>query len=375
MLEKDLYEILNVDRSAKLEDIKKAYRKLALRYHPDKNPGNKEAEKKFKEIAAAYEILSDSKKRSAYDEMGHSAFRQYQDQHDFSENFNSGHFANFFRDFFSEFMDEESPRQSAKHRRGKEIYFQLSITLEEAFRGIETQIEFPTALSCKDCNGSGAAKNSKTTACAFCHGKGVLHLQRGFLTIEQSCPKCHGEGEIIETPCTSCKGTGRIKGKRELSVKIPAGIEDRSQVRIAHKGEAGLRGSHAGDLYIQVHVEPHEIFRREGANLYCSYPISIIMATLGETLDVPIIDGGATNITIPEGTQFGDKFVIRNKGMSQLNRSQRGDLYVQADVYTPINLTKKQKDLLREFKEAENNEPPKTQGIFSKFKKFLKKWS
>jgi molecular chaperone DnaJ len=372
MFEKDLYETLAIERSAKTEDIKKAYRKLALRYHPDKNQGDKEAEQKFKEITAAYEILSDPQKRASYDQMGHSAFRQG----GFSEGgFNGaagGDFSSIFEDLFSQFMGGSRSQRTDGAQRGKEIYFQLSMTLEEAFKGLETSITFPTSIACKECDGKGAQKGSQPVTCPTCHGNGAIHTQRGFLTLEQACPQCHGEGMIIKSPCAGCKGAGRLKSKRDLVVTIPAGIEDGSQIRVSQKGEAGLRGGTAGDLYIQIHIKPHEIFRREGAQLYCQYPISMAMAALGGTITVPTIDGESVNVTIPEGTQFGDQITVKHKGMKALNRQQRGNLMVQAEIYVPVNLNKKQKEYLHLFQEEESNKTPLVKGLFSKLKKFLK---
>jgi molecular chaperone DnaJ len=377
MFEKDLYEVIGVAKSASAEEIKKAYRKLAMKYHPDKNPGNKEAEQKFKEIAAAYEVLSDPEKRAAYDQMGHAAFQQYgTSQEGFSQGFHGGgDFSSIFEDLFSQFMGgggRAERRGGAHASRGEDIRFKISISLEEAFLGTETSIEFPTLLACDECSGQGAQKGSKVTSCPTCHGQGVVHMQRGFLTIEQTCPSCRGEGTFISSPCPKCKGSGQMRGKQKLAVKIPAGIENGARIRLKGKGEVGARRGESGDLYVQVMIKPHDIFEREGTNLHCRYPVSMETAALGGKIDVPTLDGEMASIVIPEGTQFGTTFTVRNKGMTHLHRSQRGDLYVHAEVYIPVNLTKAQKEILKDFHEAENNRAPQISGLFSKIKKFLK---
>ncbi len=385
MSKKDFYSVLGVSSSATVAEIKKAYRKLAMQYHPDKNPGQKEAEARFKEITSAYEVLSDEKKRAAYDQMGHEAFEQTGGGGGYgshgSDFFHSGNFSGIFEDLFSDFLGGNSRkrdrRNAQQQQHGRDLSFQLGISLEDAFHGIETTIEFLTYFPCDACTGTGATQKSKTVSCSACHGLGVHRIQRGFLTMEQTCSQCKGEGTFIENPCTTCKGDGRTRKKKSLMVKVPPGIEDQSQIRLSHKGEAGIRGGEAGDLYVQVKIKPHDLFQREGANLYCTYSISMITAALGGTVDVPLIEGGVMSIDIPEGTQFQDSILVKGKGMSQLNRTQRGNLYVRADVYVPINLTNKQRELLRhmqeEEKNAENNAPSKAKGFLSKLKSFLKK--
>ena len=387
MTQKDFYEVLEVSRQAKSEDIKKAYRKLALRYHPDKNPGNKEAEQKFKEITAAYEILSDLKKRAAYDQMGHNAFEQ-----GMGSGFGNGEegsyggfhfsqgFSDIFEDLFGDFMGGSSRGASrgasARGRRsqadqGADIRIPLEISLEEVFRGLETKIEFSTLIPCESCSGSGAEAGTSPVACGLCKGSGVVRTQRGFLTIEQTCPECRGEGISIKKLCASCKGSGRKKDTRSLSIKIPAGIDEKAQIRVTEKGEAGFRGAPSGDLYIQIHVKSHDLFRREGVDLFCRFPVSFTTAVLGGFIEVPSIDGAKLEVKIPEGTQPGKQFIIKDKGLPKFRSGQhRGNLYVQAAVEVPINLTKKQKELLQKFKEEEDNKTPQAQGFFSKLKIF-----
>lgn len=379
MSKKDFYSVLGVSSSASGAEIKKAYRKLAMQCHPDKNPGNKEAEARFKEITSAYEILSDDKKRAAYDQMGHAAFEQSGGggyDHSGSDFFQSGNFSGIFEDLFADFLGGNSRKRDRRHsqqQHGRDLSFQLSISLEDAFHGIETTIDFLTYFPCDACEATGSTKKSKTVTCSSCQGLGVHRVQRGFLTMEQTCSQCKGEGSFIENPCTTCKGEGRIRKKKSLMVKIPSGIEDQSQIRLSKKGEAGIRGGEAGDLYVQVKIKPHDFFQREGANLYCTYSLSMVAAALGGTVDVPLIEGGVVSVSIPEGTQFQDSIVVKGKGMSQLNRTHRGNLYVRADIYVPINLTKKQKELLQEVQEGENNAPSQAKGFFSKLKSFLKK--
>ena len=368
MFEKDLYEILDVPRTAKIEEIKKAYRKLALQYHPDKNQGDKEAERKFKEITAAYEILSDPQKKVSYDQMGHASFQHHEGgaASGFEESVSS-----MFEDLFSELVGRRSHSHGSTSR-GKDVYFQLAITLEEAFHGIENFVEFPTSIGCKGCHGSGSKSNGKPVSCSACRGHGVVFLHRGPLRIEQTCGKCQGEGSVIEDPCGDCKGLGRVRAKKELMIAIPAGIDHGAQVRFSHKGEVGVRGSPAGDLYVQVQIKPHDLFRRDGPHLYFQYPLSMAIASLGGSVEVPLIEGQTVSIPIPEGTQYGDQLTVRHKGMPQMGRAQRGNLYVKAEVYVPVNLSKKQKSLLQEFQEEEKNKTPQVQGWFATLRNFLK---
>lgn len=374
MSQRDFYKLLGVSKEAKIEEIKKAYRKLALQYHPDKNPGNKDAEKKFKEVTAAYEVLSDPQKRAAYDQMGHAAFQQGGGQEGFSEGFPFGRgFSSIFEDLFGEFMGDGgggSRRSEARSERGEDVRFQLSISLEEAFRGVETKVEFPATISCSACQGTGAEPGTKPTQCNTCKGHGVVRSQRGFMVIEQTCPQCHGQGTFIEHPCKTCKRSGRVKDKRSLSIKIPAGIEGGAQIRVSEKGEAGIRGGPPGDLYIQILVKDHTIFRREGADVYCDFPIPFTTAALGGAIEVPSIDGGRVTLEIPEGTQPGHQFTVKGKGMTRLRSSQRGNLYVRVNVDVPINMTKTQRELLEKFQVEAENEPPKSKGFFSKLKEF-----
>ncbi|BDB96094.1 molecular chaperone DnaJ [Candidatus Hydrogenosomobacter endosymbioticus] len=377
MASKDFYEILGVKKDASSDEIKKAYRKLALRYHPDKNQNDKEAERKFKEITAAYEVLSDDKKRETYDRMGHSAFERggFNDSA-FSEGFHFGGgfggFSDIFEDLFGDFMRQSGGGAQRRDNNGANIRFPMEISLEEAFRGVETKVEFATFVQCEDCSGSGAYKGSKVNKCGVCSGRGVVRSSRGFLIVEQTCSACHGDGEVIEKFCDTCKGSGRIKGKRSITVKIPNGIENESQIRVQGKGEAGFRGGAAGDLYIQIFVKQHDIFTRDGNDLHCEFPISFITASLGGDVEVPTIEGDKEKLNIPEGTQFGNKFVIKGKGMQKMRSSSRGNMLVHAIVEIPVNLTKSQKELLKKFQEEEDNRTSGARGFLSKLRDF---WS
>jgi molecular chaperone DnaJ len=349
-----------------------------MKYHPDKNPGDKESEKKFKEINEAYEILKDEQKRAAYDRMGHAAFEGgmggggggFHQAGGFD--FSAAGFGNIFDDVFSDFMGGGRQRQTEASLRGSDLRYNMEISFEEAFTGLKKNIKIPTNTTCNTCHGSGAAEGSKPETCPICHGQGKVHARQGFFTIERTCANCHGLGQVIKNPCKTCHGSGRIRKEKTLSVTIPAGIEEGSRIRLAGEGEAGLRGGTPGDLYIFLHVKPHKFFHRDGSNIYCQVPISMTTATLGGEIEVPSIDGHKVRVTIPEGTQSGKQFRLKGKGMSILRSSSRGDMYIQTQVETPVNLTKRQKELLEEFSnlEGKSHSSPLSEGFFSKIKEF-----
>lgn len=369
----DYYEILGVSKSATSEELKKAYRKMAMQHHPDRNQGNKEAEQKFKEVAEAYEILSDPQRRSAYDRFGHAAFEQS------GGGFGGFEFGTGFADIFDEMFGEilgGGNRQSSRGggtQRGQDLRYDLEISLEEAFKGTDKQITIPNSASCSDCKGSGAAAGTHPTDCSMCRGLGRVRAQQGFFTIERACPTCHGAGRVITNPCKKCGGQGRVRQERTLQVTIPAGVEDGTRIRLAGEGEAGARGGNSGDLYVILDIHSHPIYQRDGANLYCRVPIPMTTAALGGTVQVPTIDGDTTELQIEAGTQSGHRSRVRHKGMSVLRSSSRGDLYVDLAVETPVHLTKKQKELLKEFAdESEKHKTsPESESFLSKVKEML----
>jgi molecular chaperone DnaJ len=367
MAKRDFYETLGVSKAANADELKKAYRKLAMQYHPDRNPDDKTAEGKFKEINEAYDILKDDQKRAAYDQFGHAAFEQGGGRGPFA---GTG-FADIFDEMFGDFMG--GGRGRGGPARGSDLRYNLEIGLEEAFRGKQTTIRVATLVACEHCHGSGAAPGSKPISCPTCRGRGRVRVQKGFFTIEQACLTCQGGGQVIDNPCRPCGGQGRTRKEKTLSVNIPAGVEDGTRIRLAGEGEIGPRGAAAGDLYIFISVATHPLFQRDGANVYCRVPIPITTAALGGTLEVPTVDGTRTRVTVPAGTQSGHQFRLRAKGMSVLRSPARGDMYVQAIVETPVNLTKRQQELLREFeKEGANGKThPESEGFFARVKEFF----
>jgi molecular chaperone DnaJ len=370
MAKQDFYELLGVDRNAPPEDIKKAYRKLAMQYHPDRNPGDKTAEQKFKDLSEAYDVLKDDQKRAAYDRFGHAAFENGRGggQGDFG--FAAG-FADIFDEMFGEFMGGR--RGQGGNNRGNDLRYNLEIGLEEAFKGKQTTVRVPTLAPCEACGGTGAEAGSKPVNCPTCHGAGRVRAQQGFFTIERTCPSCHGAGRVIDNPCRACAGQGRVRKEKTLAVTIPAGVEDGTRIRLAGEGEAGVRGGAPGDLYIFLAVKPHRIFQRDGANIHCRVPIAMPTAALGGSIEVPTIDGGRARLTVPAGTQTGHQFRLKGKGMSVLRSPSRGDMYVQVNVETPVNLTKKQQELLREFEKAGDSQRthPESEGFFARVKEFF----
>jgi molecular chaperone DnaJ len=371
MAKQDFYEVLGVSKSASADELKTAYRKLAMKHHPDRNPGDKSAEQKFKEISEAYDVLKDDQKRAAYDRFGHAAFEQSGGRGPGDFGF-SGGFADIFDEMFGEFMGG-GHRGQAGPSRGNDLRYNLEISLEEAFRGKQTTIRVQTLVACDQCKGSGAEAGSRPIACPTCHGRGRVRAQQGFFTIEQTCAACRGAGRVIEKPCKSCGGQGRARREKTLSVNIPQGVEDGTRIRLAGEGEVGLRGASAGDLYIFITVTPHSIFQRDGANIFCRVPISITTAALGGTIEVPSVDGTRARVTVPAGTQSAHQFRLRAKGMTILRSPARGDMFVEAIVETPVNLTKRQQELLREFEQAGENGKthPESEGFFARVKEFF----
>ncbi len=375
MSKRDYYEVLGVAKSASADEMKKAYRKLAMQYHPDKNPGDQEAEKKFKELNEAYEILRDDQKRAAYDRMGHAAFdggmgggRGHPGGFEF--NFGGGGFSDLFEEVFGDFMG--GGRGGRSHQRGSDLQYNMSVTLEEAFTGIKKNISVNMGVACGTCKGSGAAGNSQPITCKTCQGRGKVRASQGFFSVERACPTCHGAGQTIDNPCKPCQGSGRVNERKSLNISVPAGVETGTRIRLSGEGEAGIRGSPAGDLYVHVEVKPHTIFEREDANIHCRVPIDMITAALGGSIDVPTIDGAKARVQIPEGTQSGKIFRLAGKGMSILRRTSRGDMFVHAFVETPVHLSKRQKELLKEFSESDKGKKtsPESSGFFSKVKEF-----
>lgn len=379
-MEKDYYELLGLQKGATDIEIKKAYRTLAMKYHPDRNPGNAEAELKFKEVTEAYEVLKDSQKRAAYDRYGHAAFAQGAGagaggfggfNFDFGGGSGAG-FGSIFEDIFSEFMGGARRSRQQEGVRGADIRYDLEITLEEAYKGLTKEIEIQTAVKCEDCHGTGAAEGSKAETCDTCHGTGRVRRQAGFFIEERTCPTCNGTGKVIKNPCKKCGGTGKVSQKKVLEVTIPAGIDSENRMRLAGQGEAGMNGGPNGDLYIFVHIKPHPIFKRDAANLYCTVPLSMTTAALGGEIDIPCIDGSSEKVKIDEGTQSGTEVRLRKKGMTMLQSKSVGDLFVRFTVETPTKLTDKQKELLKQFAEESKESSPQSTGFFEKLRELLK---
>src|SRR3974390_1588613 len=370
MAKRCYYETRAVERGASDGEIKAAFRKHAMQWHPDRNSGDKDAEHRFKEINEAYEVLKDPDKRAAYDRFGHAAF-----EHGMG-NGPAGFGADFgttFSDLFEGIFGMSAGRgRSSGRERGADLRYNMEITLQEAFVGKTAQIRIPTSVTCEACSGSGAKAGTKPKTCPMCGGHGRVRHAQGFFTLERTCPNCHGRGQSIDTPCASCSGSGRVSRERTLSVNIPAGVEDGTRIRLAGEGEAGLRGGPAGDLYIFLEVAPHEFFQREGADLHCRVPVSMVAAALGGEFEVPTIEGGKTRVKVPEGTQSGRRFRLQGKGMPVLRGRQSGDMYVQVVVETPQNLTKKQRELLNEFDRLSSKDTQtESSGFLGKVKEFL----
>ena len=371
MAKRDYYDVLGLKRGCGDQEIKTAFRKLAKEYHPDCNPGDAEAEMRFKEVNEAYDALKDPQKRAAYDRFGHAAFEGngVGGGHGFGADF-SASMSEIFDDLFGEFMGGRRRHRSGRER-GADLSYNMEITLTDAFTGKVAQIRVPTSVTCETCVGSGAEPGSSPMACPSCNGFGKIRASQGFFTIERTCPNCHGRGEIIQRPCHDCTGSGRVTRERTLSVNIPAGVEDGTRIRLAGEGEAGLRGGPPGDLYIFLSVGPDEIFQRDGSDLFCKVPITITTAALGGQVEVPTIDGGRARVRVPEGTETGKQFRLKGKGMPILRSTLTGDLYVQVEIETPQNLTRKQKELLKEFEKVSTESTnPGLSGFLARVKDF-----
>jgi molecular chaperone DnaJ len=368
------YDVLGVTRGARDSEIKAAFRRLAKECHPDRCNGDPDAERRFKELNQAYEALKDPQRRAAYDRFGHAAFDAGLaggQGHNFGADFSASMSA-MFDDLFGEFMGQRRPRQRSSRERGSDLRYNMEITLGEAYEGKTAQIRVPTSVTCDSCSGSGAKAGTSPSTCRTCNGVGKVRASQGFFTIERTCPSCQGRGETIETPCPSCNGAGRVTRERTLSVTIPVGVEDGTRIRLAGEGEAGVRGGPPGDLYIFLSIKPHEFFQRDGADLFCRVPIAMTTAALGGQIEVPTIDGGRTRVKIPEGTESGKQFRLKSKGMPVLRSKQQGDLYIQVEVETPKNLSRKQRDLLKSFEEASNpSTSPASTGFFARVKDFF----
>ena len=370
MSKRDYYEILGVTRSCTEVDLKAAFRKLAMQHHPDRNPGDKNCEHRFKEINEAYDVLKDGDKRAAYDRFGHAAFEHGMGGggHGFGADFGST-FADIFEGIFG--MASARGRGSGRER-GSDLRYNMEISLEEAFTGKTAQIRIPTSVTCEACSGSGAKAGTKPKPCATCGGAGKIRHAQGFFTLERTCPACHGRGQVIDDPCKVCSGGGRVMRERTLSVNIPTGVEDGTRIRLAGEGEAGVRGGPPGDLYIFLSIGSHPFFHREGADLHCRVPISMVAAAMGGEFEVPAIDGSKVRVKVPAGTQTGRRFRLGGKGMPVLRAKQTGDMYVQVAVETPQNLTKRQRELLVEFEKLSSDETqPESVSFFSRVKEFI----
>ena len=382
MAKQDYYETLGVARDASEEDLKKAYRKLAMKFHPDRNPGDKAAEAKFKDLNEAYDVLKDGEKRAAYDRYGHAAFEGGGPGAGGGGGFGGGNpfggggFEDIFEEMFGRFGAGGRGRQGggAAAGRGADLRTAIEISLEEAFAGTRKTIKVTTSVQCDACEGTGAeGKSSSASTCPTCGGAGKVRAQQGFFLIERACPTCGGTGRVVKNPCKVCDGAGRVQKERSLNVTIPPGVEDGTRIRLSGEGEAGLRGAPAGDLYVDIGVKQHSLFQRDGANIFVRVPLRMTQAALGAAVEVPTIDGGRSRVTIPAGTQTGDQFRLRSKGFSVLRSAARGDMYVQVSVETPQNLSARQRELLEQFEEEAakgGRSSPESEGFFAKVKEF-----
>ena len=366
----DYYETLGVAKGADDAAMKAAYRKLAMKYHPDRNQGDASAEGKFKELNEAYETLKDPQKRAAYDRYGHAAFENGGGAQGFGGG--GGGFADIFEDIFGEMMGGRGRRPSNGRERGADLRYNMEVSLEEAFAGKTAQVRVPSSIICEVCSGTGAKLGTQPTTCNTCGGAGRVRASQGFFSVERACPTCNGRGQIIKDPCAKCSGQGKVTQERSLSVNIPAGIEDGTRIRLTGEGEAGVRGGPQGDLYIFISIKPHTFFQRDGADLYCKVPISMTTAALGGQFEVATLDGTQTRVKVPEGTEYGKQFRLKGKGMPVLRQTVMGDLYIQIDIETPQKLTGRQRELLEEFEKLSSKEnSPQSSGFFASMKEFF----
>ena len=375
MAKRDFYDVLGVNKNASPEELKSAYRKLAVKYHPDKNPGDKASEDKFKEASEAYGILSDQEKKQNYDNFGHAAFEGGGGRQSGGfGGFGGADFSDIFEDFFGDFGGSGRSRgRRNTSNRGSDLRYDLSITLEEAYEGKKQDIKFSTTEKCNTCKGNGSKPGHSADRCTVCGGNGKVRSNQGFFTVQQTCPQCAGSGEEITNPCNDCNGQGNKQASKKISVTIPKGVDDGTRIRLAGKGEAGSRGGASGDLYLFINVHSHDLFKRSDENLFFEFPISIADAALGTTIEIPTIDGGKAKIKIPDGTQNGKQFRLKGKGMPYMRGSGNGDLYVQVNTEVPISLNKEQKELLEKFREIENEKSnPSIKKFFQKAKSFWK---
>ena len=378
MAKRDYYDVLGLSKGASSDDIKKAYRTKAKELHPDRNNDNPDAEKQFKEAGEAYDVLKDPEKKAAYDRFGHAAFEGgmggggphpggagFGNQGDFASAF-----SDVFDDLFGDFMGGRQRGGRQRAARGADLRYNLRVTLEEAYSGLQRTINVPTSVACSACDGTGAEGGAEPSTCPTCSGMGKVRAQQGFFTVERTCPTCGGLGQIINNPCKVCQGQGRVEKDRALSVNIPAGVETGTRIRLAGEGEAGMRGGPSGDLYIFIEVTKHELFEREDTNLFCRVPVSMATAALGGDIEVPTIDGGRSRVKIPAGSQSGRQMRLRSKGMPALRGGSAGDMFIELAVETPVNLTGKQKEILKEFVALSEDNNPESKSFFSSVKSF-----
>lgn len=370
MSKRDYYDLLGIQKGASADEIKKGYRKKAKELHPDRNSDNPKAEEQFKEVNEAHEILKDAEKRAAYDRFGHAAFEGGGAPRGGGQGDFSSAFSDVFDDLFGDFMGGQRGGGRPRATRGSDLRYNLRVSLEDAFGGLQKTIDVPTSIACGECSGTGAESGAEPVTCPTCSGMGKVRAQQGFFTVERTCPTCQGAGQMINNPCKSCSGAGRIDKERSLSVNIPAGVETGTRIRLAGEGEAGLRGGPSGDLYIFIEVREHALFQRESVNLYCHVPVSIGTAALGGDIEVPTIDGGRSRVKVPAGSQSGRQMRLRSKGMPALRGGGAGDMFIELAVETPVNLTTRQKEIMREFEDVAADNNPNGTSFFSKVKTF-----